>query len=379
MAESPPCHTGALAGIFEGMDHATAQLILELQLSDIAEHEEATRRTEDASHSPGEQDTDASPLRREIEQLQTNASDQQLAQSMNRAAIADGALVSTYREEEERDRRDHEIAQALEEGREAPATPPQPAELDDDTLARMAGLHVSPTTGRDLLRSQVNDGDGGRDAGAAAENQEHHTCTICTTNLPYFNVLPVPCGHFYCEPCLRELFQASYRDEALFPPRCCHQRIPMGLAGIELFLPRVLRDPYYWRRVEVATADRTYCSDTNCGVFIPPAMGPDHLVMCRQTNCQTMTCSRCKRQAHQDACAPDEAQEQVNELAQQEGWQRCTNCNRVIELGKSLRTFLIHNTDPLRPWLQSHHLYLRSPILLHLWCSMANLSMSPMG
>ena len=379
MAERPTSPTSTLAGIFEGMDHATAQLIFELQLSDIAEHEEATHRTEDASHPPGDQDTDASPLRREIEQLQTNASDQQLAQSMNRATIADGSLVSTYRDEEERDRRDHEIAQALEEGREAPATPPQPAELDDDTLARMAGLHISPTTGRDLLRSQASDEDSGGDAVAAAEHREHHTCTICTTDLPYFNVLPVPCGHFYCGPCLRALFQASYRDEGLFPPRCCHQRIPMDLPGIELFLPRTLRDLYEPRRVEVATEDRTYCSNTNCDVFIPPAMIADDLAMCPETSCQNVTCARCKRQNHEGACVPDEAQQQVNDLAHQEGWQRCTNCNRMIELGKFMSQPALHEANSHRTWLQPHHLYMRLPVLLHLWCSMENMSMSSMG
>ena len=154
------------------------------------------------------------------------------------------------------------------------------------------------------------------------------TAVICRERgLSYFEVINAPCGDDYCKDCLQSLFESSYTDEDLFPLRCCRHVIPLATASI--FLTRTQQERYEPRRIEVSTTDRTYCSETSCNKFILPSTFHNHVGTC---DCQTLTCSRCKRAAHDGLCGEDETLQQTLDLAQQEGWRRCGRCTRMIEL-----------------------------------------------
>lgn len=166
---------------------------------------------------------------------------------------------------------------------------------------------------------------------------------------------------------MQELFRSSYVDESLFPPRCCRQEIPIDLQGINLFLPKSLRDRYQERLIEHNTTDRTYCATPNCSKFIPPSNIISNLARC--ADCHRSTCTRCKRGHHNGACRVDRGLEQALELAAQEGWRRCNGCQNMVELAHGCSLPLLHGgASTLITDRQSHDLSLWRSVLLRLWC-----------
>jgi IBR domain, a half RING-finger domain len=142
--------------------------------------------------------------------------------------------------------------------------------------------------------------------------------------------MKTPCNHEYCGDCLEDLFETSLKDETLFPPRCCRQTIPVNSDELALFVKKPIRDKYATRKIEVETVDRTYCSNADCAEFILPSTIVDKTAACAK--CSSVTCSGCKRIAHPGPCPEDSTEEQTLELARNEGWRRCSTCNRMIEL-----------------------------------------------
>ncbi|KAH0144652.1 hypothetical protein KCU67_g12984, partial [Aureobasidium melanogenum] len=53
------------------------------------------------------------------------------------------------------------------------------------------------------------------------------SCQACLERLPRSETLPAPCGDSYCTDCMTALFEHAVRDEAMYPPRCCGQTIPL--------------------------------------------------------------------------------------------------------------------------------------------------------
>jgi hypothetical protein len=48
-----------------------------------------------------------------------------------------------------------------------------------------------------------------------------------------------PCGHAYCDQCLKTVFILATKDEALWPPRCCQQAFPIEVVIASLCLEEV--------------------------------------------------------------------------------------------------------------------------------------------
>lgn len=46
-------------------------------------------------------------------------------------------------------------------------------------------------------------------------------CCCCRNTLGPLRYSALPCKHLYCPACLEKLFRKSFKDERLFPPRCC--------------------------------------------------------------------------------------------------------------------------------------------------------------
>ncbi|KAL5381398.1 hypothetical protein DPSP01_007112 [Paraphaeosphaeria sporulosa] len=104
----------------------------------------------------------------------------------------------------------------------------------------------------------------GKGKGRAKEGvlgDEHVTHTFCSACMePYtrFDALELGCKredddtyHAYCRGCLVDLFETSFTDTTLFPPRCCGKYIPVS-ACVEL-LPLELVKRYKDKQLELAS------------------------------------------------------------------------------------------------------------------------------
>lgn len=146
----------------------------------------------------------------------------------------------------------------------------------------------------------------------------------------------LPCGHNYCDTCIRVLINQAASDEAKMPPRCCSKPIPGYIVKMvlskedqQVFMKSVLQFGTPWEA-------RIFCPNTTCGEFIPKRekIDPKHPfeVVCRQ--CKTSACSTCKRAAHafgQD-CPMDWELDAVLQMGEKSGWRRCYKCRNLVEL-----------------------------------------------
>ncbi|KAH8648020.1 hypothetical protein BGZ60DRAFT_390969 [Tricladium varicosporioides] len=164
---------------------------------------------------------------------------------------------------------------------------------------------------------------------AAEEPVRSLQCVLCLEQFEDRMVVTLPCNrnHHYCTGCVMDLFQRSFIDEGLFPPRCCQQAISIDLVD-DILTPEMVAT-YHAKRIEIGTTNRVYCCNRECSIFLPPREGAESL-LCER--CETRTCTICKNAAHEGDCPEDEAGQALRALADQEGWMRCPRCGRTIEL-----------------------------------------------
>lgn len=83
---------------------------------------------------------------------------------------------------------------------------------------------------------------------------------------------------------------------------------------------------------DLPVADRIYCSQPECSLFIPPGDVPagEGAARCASGHA---TCTICRGPQHEglDACPLDRELLRTNELAEEEGWQRCHGCRAFVE------------------------------------------------
>ena len=157
---------------------------------------------------------------------------------------------------------------------------------------------------------------------------ESHQCTSCASSKPLFDIFQAPCGHFYCQDCLRTQVELSLTDETLFPSRCCRQEF--ALQSVKLYLEPTLIHMVEQKSVEFMTSDRTYCSQPTCLSFIPSNDISNERAICAA--CGRTTCIIYKSNAHNGDCPEDIVTQQVLETAWEQDWQRCLNCRRLVDL-----------------------------------------------
>lgn len=252
------------------------------------------------------------------------------------ALLEDNSDIAQIIHEELIARRDHAMAIAAQEGMQhdpasempnnIPAGPGLQPQAELALLAKLAGLHVSEAAARSLMPNDILDTE--TEAGGQGPLRATHNCTACMEPKSWIEIYTAPCAHEYCAGCLQTLFQDSYKDESLFPPRCCKQTIPFGDKMLTLFLPESILANYPTRKIEMDTTDRTYCHQ--CSSFIRPDSVRGNVARCG--TCTESTCSKCKKEYHFNDCVPDEAEQQTLELAKREGWQRCPGCRSVVAL-----------------------------------------------
>jgi hypothetical protein len=136
--------------------------------------------------------------------------------------------------------------------------------------------------------------------------------------------------HAYCRECLQRLYETSVTDPSHFPPRCCSKII--SLFNCVPFLSQDLIARFVTRREELETANRIYCSNTQCSKWIRPENVGTHVASCK--DCSQKTCTTCKRKEHIGLCPEDKDVQKLMTVAREKRWQTCPNCKEMVELNK---------------------------------------------
>jgi hypothetical protein len=347
----------ATMDVFATMDEETAALIIQLQIEDSQE----LSAISEGKGKGKEGDVSDAELALGLynEDLRQRASiiqDRQMTKSIARACQTDGNALAASLAEEQTAATDRGAA-----GRLGGVTAPAPVEpwtitseeLDEELLAKLSALYVEPATedsGLEIAEAEsLSDGehDNPESSEWAATRTPsktlHRRCVACREHVKYYDIARVPCGHEYCRDCLRDLFQASMTDDSLFPPKCCRQ--PLVSGGVRIFLTPELVKEYERKKIEYDTPNRTYCSNPVCSSFIKLGDIANELATC--TECGTITCTMCKAVQHTGDCPADTALQQVLEAAEENGWQRCYSCRRLVELDVGCHHMTFVHLSPL--------------------------------
>ena len=332
MATSAPC-VDALVDA----DDATAALILKLQTDDLVElasQNKGKGREDELSDAELAFDL----YKEEVEERDRVRADRCMARSVMQAVIFDASILSESANEEHAASQDRALALRLS-GNSSTTTPaPNPSNTDfpDGFLARLAAMYVaSKDEELDACESMpVADSEPRGESSSWAAGRSftrtptYRQCISCVSEKRLFEVVQTPCGHYYCQGCLQTLFELASTDETLFPPRCCREEIP--LPTVKIYLPPPVVEFFEKKAIEFRTVDRTYCSQSTCSSFIDPSIIVGDEGTCHA--CGSTTCTLCKSEAHHGMCPEDRMTQEILELALQEGWQRCYQCRRLVEL-----------------------------------------------
>ncbi|KAH7049429.1 hypothetical protein B0J12DRAFT_534049, partial [Macrophomina phaseolina] len=141
------------------------------------------------------------------------------------------------------------------------------------------------------------------------------------------------CSHRYCVKCLNKMLKVSMDDMSAskFPPRCCGMLLVPTPVWEAVLRPDLLIT-YQEKLEEMATTNRIYCAAVDCGKWVKPANISNNLGRC--SKCAAITCVLCKNLGPHEAstCPEDKGREQVLNLAKNEKWMRCNQCQSVVEL-----------------------------------------------
>ena len=182
---------------------------------------------------------------------------------------------------------------------------------------------------RDVGHLQIEASSKTDDQGSSLDylQSAYQACVSCADEFQARHLITVPCGDRYCKACIGQLYDLAMKDESLFPPRCCRQPIPLGIATQMLTGDQTQK--FLEKEVEFGTPNRTYCHDISCQAFIRPDNISGEKAMC---TCGALTCVVCKAAAHEGDCPEDPAYTSLMALATAEGYQTCRQCKRLVEL-----------------------------------------------
>ena len=317
-----------------GLDDATATLILQLESRDL---DEMCAASKGKGIEPSDAEMAMAAYGDELKATYKVIQDRVMARSVTRAVLADADVVQECMNEENVAADDRNIAFRLG-GIQVPpvdAVPHQTLPIavpNDNSLDILEVLYVADGMGSGEASASAStsrsvNGYGGvyPTSPAAKRTQE---CISCSAEKLVHGLFQSPCGHAYCQECIRALFANSITDEALFPPRCCRQ--PLPLESAKPYLGGAFIREFEKKTLEFESTNRTYCAHPTCSSFICPVNIEEEVAGC--PDCGTTTCVLCKSFSHGGDCPNDTATQQVLETARQEGWQRCYSCRRVIEL-----------------------------------------------
>lgn len=179
------------------------------------------------------------------------------------------------------------------------------------------------------------------DDSTQAEGEETRMCGARCQGFGAHDLIQCPCGDEYCEGCLEYMFDMALDEEDEFPPQCCGIPIPANREWE--FVNNEMLHRLDLKTEELSIPNRLYCARSDCGYWIRPEFilpnGPgicNNPRFCDVENkcykhCLEWTCGLCKNLRHDGSDCPQE-EEELNEVAAREGWQKCHLCQRLVEL-----------------------------------------------
>lgn len=266
-----------------------------------------------------------------------NSEDRRMAHSMSNAIASDQNAIAMLRTSERIAESDRVMALSLG------GTTPPPVSVDRNeremSVGNVTNDHVVDTVSEVMsslmgglaLASEDARSKRGEMSTSAPHPPTSPQCVSCLDWVPVSQIFVSPCGHVYCNGCVKQLFLNATKDEDLYPPRCCGNVIPAGIA-LRLLSYKELA-AFSAKGVECTTVNRIYCADFTCSTFIPPWLINGEAANC--PTCGKTTHTPCKSLEHPNQdCPSDQQLQQVLSLGESEGWRRCFNCRTMVELGQ---------------------------------------------
>lgn len=336
---------------YEGIDAASLELIIKLQLSDV-------KRLIKGKGKEGETpdgELAADMYESELESVARCHSDRVMCRNIARAVQLDADIIRHHTELESQAACDRQ--RILGRGQPTITQDQALPEIDDRVLSRLKAM------------SLFNDNDESTLVGNSAESSSWaasrprtsttpdtpQKCIACGSALATDQAIHRSCSHDYCVECLEGLARAAIADEAFFPPRCCKQPIPIQTT--ETVLASTIVGELRVKEVEYGTPNRIYCHVPTCSAFITPESIKNDVATCSE--CSAQTCSICKGSTHTSDCPEDETTQELLRIATENGWQRCRTCHRIVELDfgcNHMSKTRTHVAGPLHRLQPPHHL-----------------------
>ncbi|KZL71822.1 IBR domain-containing protein [Colletotrichum tofieldiae] len=155
-------------------------------------------------------------------------------------------------------------------------------------------------------------------------------CVSCFDDFNHKEMVKVIC-HSYCRDCFERLIATAVQNEQQWPPKCCLNDIPFRT--ILRYVPKDLGKTYKDRAAEwkIPVSERIYCNQSDCGLWVRPDHVNSGLCLARCANAH-WTCTICRGPQHDNSdCPQDRDLALTNALAEEEGWQHCSQCQALVE------------------------------------------------
>ncbi|CAN9423852.1 unnamed protein product [Alternaria alternata] len=256
-----------------GIDDELAALTL--QLEELGVYSEA-KKGKHPIDQPPDIDVAYSRFQIELQAYEDFLTDQKLAQSIGAAVHSDSVVIEDLTSQDVQAHEDRRFALVLSNNDPEIEAPPLSVH---DHLQGEVHDWMSTVSGNIAAASVVEFSDDETEAGPAMSYVERQAdtikklstefkCCTCYDRFPRASMVTAKCGDRYCIDCMKGLFMRSTKDESLYPPRCCKQKIPLDLIARHME-PNELAT-FELAIVEYATQKKTYCSNPDCATFIVP-------------------------------------------------------------------------------------------------------------
>lgn len=180
-----------------------------------------------------------------------------------------------------------------------------------------------------------------------ASVEEYLPMPACMVCAEFDQLRRLPCGHHYCDGCLRNFLENRITGSPFHPVGCCGDKNNItayynNLRETASILQELAKPDdfsvYLKKLDECLTVDKLYCWVKTCNTFIPTSCRLLAVGTCPE--CYSGTCTKCKSKSHvgwcathldADARADARADAKVKRVARKKGWRPCPLCHQLVE------------------------------------------------